>query len=196
MSKHWQPDRNVVPFRPGRARREWTRLQGYWAPAKRQRMPEGAKAGLLLVAAASVGVGVAAYDFVTQSPFEMVSAASSGQAIPFFGFCHTGGGRNCVVDGDTFYFDGDKVRIAGIDSPETHPPRCADEAEIGARATEKLLALINSGEVTMTGIGRDRDTYGRLLRDVQVDGADVGAAMVSAGVARDYGSGRRSWCDG
>lgn len=194
MSKHWQPDRNVVPFRRGRARREWTRLHGYWAPALRTRLPEGAKAGLLLVAAACVGVGAAAYDVVSQSPFQMESAASPGQAIPFFGFCHTGGGRNCVVDGDTFYFDGDKVRIAGIDTPETHPPRCAYEAELGGQATAKLHELLNSGAVTMTAIGRDRDTYGRLLRNVAVDGADVGAAMVGAGVAREYGSGRRSWC--
>lgn len=111
-----------------------------------------------------------------------------------FGFCHVGGGRNCVVDGDTFYLQGDKVRIAGIDAPETHPPRCAYEAELGGRATERLRELLNSGAVTMTGIDRDRDRYGRLLRNVAVDGADVGQAMVSAGVARKYGSGRRGWC--
>jgi endonuclease YncB( thermonuclease family) len=37
----------------------------------------------------------------------------------------------------------------------------------------------------MTAIDRDRDVYGRLLRNVQVDGADVGGAMVGAGVARE-----------
>jgi len=99
-----------------------------------------------------------------------------------------------VVDGDTFYLGGEKVRIAGIDAPETHPPRCADEARLGNQATEKLNALLNSGAVTMTSIDRDRDTYGRLLRNVAVDGQDVGEAMISAGVAREYGSGRRSWC--
>jgi endonuclease YncB( thermonuclease family) len=36
---------------------------------------------------------------------------------------------------------------------------------------------------------RDRDRYGRLLRNVQVDGADVGEKMVGDGVAREYGSG-------
>ncbi len=35
-----------------------------------------------------------------------------------FGLCHSGGGSNCVVDGDTFYLRGDKVRIAGIDAPK------------------------------------------------------------------------------
>jgi micrococcal nuclease len=90
--------------------------------------------------------------------------------------------------------NGDKVRIAGIDAPETHPPRCTEEARLGEAATEKLQALLNSGAVTMTSIDRDRDTYGRLLRDVQVDGADVGEALIAERVAREYGTGRRGWC--
>jgi endonuclease YncB( thermonuclease family) len=57
-----------------------------------------------------------------------------------------------------------------------------------------LQALLNSGAVTMTSIDLDRDVYGRLLRDVQVNGADVGEAMVGAGMAREYRGGRRSWC--
>jgi endonuclease YncB( thermonuclease family) len=99
-----------------------------------------------------------------------------------------------VVDGDTFYIGGQKVRIAGIDAPETHDYDCAAELALGDEASAKLQAMLNSGAVTMTLIDRDRDVYGRLLRDVQVNGADVGAAMVSAGVARVYGGGRRSWC--
>jgi endonuclease YncB( thermonuclease family) len=119
----------------------------------------------------------------------------SGTAVRrAFSYCHSGGGTNCVVDGDTFYIDGEKVRIAGIDAPETHPPRCAYEAKLGNEATEKLHALLNSGAVTMTSIDRDRDLYGRLLRNVAVGGQDVGEAMISAGVAREYGRGRRSWC--
>ena len=111
-----------------------------------------------------------------------------------FGWCPAGGGANCVVDGDTFYIGGAKVRIAGIDAPETHPPRCAREAELGGQATARLHALLNSGAVTMTRIERDRDRYGRLLRNVQVDGADVGQALIASGVARQYERGRRGWC--
>lgn len=121
------------------------------------------------------------------SPVSQRSAAS-------FGYCYTGGGANCVVDGDTFYMNGEKVRIAGVDAPETHPPRCDYEARLGEQATRMLQDLLNSGTVTMTSIERDRDVYGRLLRNVQVDGTDVGETMVSAGVAREYGSGRRPWC--
>ena len=111
-----------------------------------------------------------------------------------FGYCYSGGGTNCVVDGDTFWIGGEKVRIADIDAPETHPPRCAYEAQLGNQATEKLHALLNSGAVTMTAIDRDRDVYGRLLRNVSVNGADVGEAMVSAGVAREWVGRREPWC--
>lgn len=111
-----------------------------------------------------------------------------------FGTCTSGGGTNCVVDGDTFWIGGEKVRIAGIDAPETHPARCDYEARLGEEATERLRALLNSGAVTMTSIDRDRDKYGRLLRNVAVNGEDVGEAMVSAGVAREYAGGRRPWC--
>lgn len=111
-----------------------------------------------------------------------------------FGYCYSGGGTNCVVDGDTFWIGGEKVRIADIDAPETHPPRCAYEARLGNQATEKLHTLLNSGAVTMTSIDRDRDVYGRLLRNVSVNGADVGEAMVSAGVAREWVGRREPWC--
>jgi micrococcal nuclease len=130
---------------------------------------------------------------VTSSRTSTSSARTGGAAIRF-GYCHAGGGTNCVIDGDTFRIGGEKVRIAGIDTPETHPPRCAREAQLGEAATRQLQAMLNSGAVTMTGIGRNRDKYGRLLRNVAVDGQDVGAALIAAGVAREYAGGRRPWC--
>ena len=97
-----------------------------------------------------------------------------------------------AFDGDTFELGGRRIRIANIDAPEIHPPRCAEEARLGNLATEKLRALLNSGPLTLGGTGHDQ--HGRDLRSVSVNGQDVGEAMISAGVAREYGSGRRSWC--
>ena len=97
-----------------------------------------------------------------------------------------------VIDGDTFSMGGQRIRVAGIDAPETHPPRCIEEARLGLAATQKLRELLGSGTVTMSGTGHDQ--YGRELRSVQVNGQDVGEAMISGGVAREYGSGRRPWC--
>jgi endonuclease YncB( thermonuclease family) len=90
--------------------------------------------------------------------------------------------------------NGVKIRIADIDAPETHPPRCARERELGFAATRRLQQLLNSGPVTLTSIDRDEDRYGRKLRNVRVNGSDVGAALVGEGLARWYAGGRRPWC--
>ena len=111
-----------------------------------------------------------------------------------FGFCHTGGGTNCVVDGDTFYLAGQKVRIADIDAPETHDYGCPAELARGQQATRRLQQLLSSGAIRMASIDRDTDSYGRKLRTVEVDGTGVGEALVGEGLARWYEGGRRSWC--
>jgi endonuclease YncB( thermonuclease family) len=143
---------------------------------------------LAFTAAVAVQAAIAA------PPFRSMLHPAASPVRASFGYCYSGGGTNCVVDGDTFWIGGEKVRIADIDAPETHPPRCAYEARLGNQATEKLHALLNSGAVTMTSIDRDRDVYGRLLRNVSVNGADVGEAMVSAGVAREWVGRRQPWC--
>ena len=111
-----------------------------------------------------------------------------------FGFCHSGGGTDCVVDGDTFRLDGQRIRVADIDAPETHPPRCAAEARLGHRATQRLRQLLNGGAVSLQPIDRDEDQYGRKLRVVLVDGRSVGETLVNEGLARSYEGGRRPWC--
>ena len=119
-----------------------------------------------------------------------VTAASSN-----FGLCHTGGGTNCVVDGDTIWMAGQNIRIADIDTPETHDFSCPEEKALGDRATQRLHQLVNSGTVTLEPIGdRDVDGYGRKLRLVMVDGTSVGDTLVSEGLARYYEGGKQPWC--
>lgn len=112
-----------------------------------------------------------------------------------FGLCHTGGGTNCVVDGDTIWLAGQNIRIADIDAPETHEYRCPEEKALGDRATQRLHQLVNSGAVTLEPIGdRDVDVYGRKLRIVSVNGTSVGDTLVSEGLARYYEGGKKPWC--
>ena len=111
-----------------------------------------------------------------------------------FGFCHSGGGRDCVVDGDTFWFAGEKYRIADIDTPETHPARCAEEAALGKAATERLQAWMNAGAFSLESAGRDSDRYGRKLRIVTRGGASVGDVLIGEGLARRWEGARRPWC--
>ncbi|MEO8547700.1 MAG: thermonuclease family protein [Sphingomicrobium sp.] len=122
------------------------------------------------------------------------AAAASNPIRASFGLCHTGGGTNCVVDGDTIWLGGEKIRVADIDAPETHPPRCAYEAQLGDQATRRLRQLLNNGAVSLQAIDRDRDKYGRKLRIVLVDGRSVGDTLVDEGLARWYAGGRRPWC--
>lgn len=113
-----------------------------------------------------------------------------------FTLCHTGGGTNCVVDGDTIWMDGTKIRVADIDAPETHPARCPYEADLGEKATLRLQALLNSGPVTAVSIfGRDEDKYGRKLRVIKLKGQSVGTILVSDGLARPWEGHRRPWCN-
>ena len=111
-----------------------------------------------------------------------------------FGFCHSGGGTDCVVDGDTFWMDGEKIRVADIDAPETHPSRCPEEARLGNAATDRLQALLNAGPVTLAAADRDTDRYGRKLRVVMRGGKSIGAVLVDEGLARPWTGHREPWC--
>jgi micrococcal nuclease len=99
-----------------------------------------------------------------------------------------------VVDGDTIWLEGHKIRVADIDAPETHDPRCDSEKALGDRATLRLQQLLDGGQVSLQAIDRDMDVYGRKLRIVLVNGESVGDALVNEGLARWYAGGRRPWC--
>lgn len=111
-----------------------------------------------------------------------------------FSICHTGGGYNCVVDGDTVWVEGKKIRISDIDAPETHPPRCEVERDLGERATLRLAAILNEGPFNLLVRGRETDRYGRMLRVIERDGVSIGDRLISEGLARPWEGKRRPWC--
>ena len=123
-----------------------------------------------------------------------VAASAADTEFASFGICKSGGGTNCVVDGDTIWYRGTKIRIADIDTPETHQSRCPAEAELGASATRRLYDLVNAGPFTLITIDRDEDRYGRKLRILTRGGQSLGDILVEEGLARYYEGGRRSWC--
>ena len=130
-----------------------------------------------------------------EMPFMRGDASSANDALSArFALCHSGGGSNCVVDGDTFWFAGDKYRIADIDTPETHPARCAEEAALGEAATGRLHQWLNAGAFSLDSAGRDADRYGRKLRIVTRGGTSVGSVLVAEGLARPWKGRRRGWC--
>jgi endonuclease YncB( thermonuclease family) len=119
----------------------------------------------------------------------------TGSADAHFVNCAGQSKSFCVVDGDTIRFEGEKIRIADIDTPEVFSPKCASEAELGREATRRMQALLNDGPVSLVRIGsRDQDRYGRKLRIVQRDGQSLGDILVAEGLARRWDGARRSWC--
>jgi len=177
-------------------RTERTGFRGYDEPSGRRRSQKKVswmRFVPLYVAAVAMGVayGAGVFEGLGNKPAE---AASTEGLRASFSFCHTGGGYNCVVDGDTIWLQGQKIRIADIDTPETHDFRCASEKALGERATQRLRQLLNNGTVTLQPIDRDEDGYGRKLRLVLVNGSSVGDTLVSEGLARWYEGGRRPWC--
>ena len=112
-----------------------------------------------------------------------------------FSICGSGQRVTCVVDGDTFWFRGNKIRIADIDTPELSPPRCERERQLGLAAKQRLLGLLNSGPISLKMTSRDEDRFGRKLRIVYRDRRSVGDILVAEGLARKWDGSRRSWCE-
>ena len=77
-----------------------------------------------------------------------------------------------IVDGDSFRIGRERVRIIGYDAPELSQPR-------GPAAKILLTQLMRSGSVTMLRHGKD--TYGRTLAFVYVDGKNVAETMWAEG---------------
>ena len=106
--------------------------------------------------------------------------------------CGDGRRVTCVVDGDTFWLDRTKYRIADIDAPEVGRPRCQAELERGQRATVRLAELLDDSrfEVQPTGL----DKFGRTLAIVNIDGRSIGIQLVRERLAHVWGGPDRSWC--
>ena len=113
-----------------------------------------------------------------------------------FGPCLGGVRYTCVVDGDTIWLRGDKIRIADIDAPEISRPACEAERAVGLRTTTRLTAWLNEApfEVHPNPDGRDEDRFGRKLRVLSRNGSSALEPLVAAGLATRWGEARRRWC--
>ena len=93
-----------------------------------------------------------------------------------------------TIDGDTVRLsDGNKVRILGIDTPETKDPRKPVQC-FGKEASAKMKELVEGKKVILLvdASQGDKDKYGRLLRYVYSGNTDIGAQMVKEGYAYAY----------
>lgn len=123
-----------------------------------------------------------------------ISQQASGSDL-YFQRCGSGIRDYCVVDGDTIWFNGIKMRIADIDTPEVTKPHCAAEKALGDRAATRLLELVNAAPFQIQAWPKhDEDRYGRKLRVLVRGGRSIGDVLVSEGLARTWIGKRQPWC--
>jgi len=108
-----------------------------------------------------------------------------------FAFCGRSGLNNCVADGNTFWMKGVKMKLAGIDVPQTDGARCMEERARGFTAKVRLRDMLNSGGFQVASAGGLRDGGEARLSRSGVSFADQ---LVREGLARRAGAANRSWC--
>lgn len=120
-------------------------------------------------------------------------SAPQGKAA-HFPICGGGQRVTCVVDGDTFWLEGQKIRVADIDTPEISSPRCDAELQLGQRAKYRMQELLNAGPIALEPADRATDRYGRALFRVTRGGESLGGTLVGEGLAVWFGGGKPDWC--
>ena len=95
-------------------------------------------------------------------------------------------GPAIVTDGDTIRISDSKIRIHGIDAPESKQTckRTAETIRCGAMATEAMKKLVNGNKVSCQPT--DTDRYGRIVAICRSNGVDVGQRLVQTGWAIAY----------
>ncbi len=89
-----------------------------------------------------------------------------------------------VVDGDTFEIEGgEKIRMIGIDTPETVDPRKSVQC-FGKEASNKTKELLEGKTVRLVKDVSERDKYQRLLRYVYVGDIFINDLLVRDGFAK------------
>jgi endonuclease YncB( thermonuclease family) len=96
-------------------------------------------------------------------------------------------GRASVIDGDTLEIHDRRVRLWGVDAPESRQ-HCGDADggvwRCGAAAANALDDRLRDEVVRC--FERDRDRYGRMVADCRMGDEDIGAWLVREGWALRY----------
>ena len=96
-------------------------------------------------------------------------------------------GQASIIDGDTLEIHGNRIRLWGIDAPETTQLCRGDDSEkyrCGAQAANDLDAFIARRPVNCNPISLDR--YGRTVATCTVGDTDLGEWLVRSGLALDW----------
>lgn len=79
------------------------------------------------------------------------------------------------IDGDTFSYNGLKVRVRGIDAPEIGAPG-------GFEAAQRFASLLSEGTIKIVPVSQD--VYGRTVADIFLNGQNLADVLIAEGYAR------------
>ena len=95
-------------------------------------------------------------------------------------------GKAYVTDGDTVKIGDSRIRLHGIDSPESAQTCMVDDSPwpCGRRATDALIEKVKGSEINC--IEKNKDRYGRIVAVCWRDDVDLNSWMVAEGWALAY----------
>jgi endonuclease YncB( thermonuclease family) len=96
-------------------------------------------------------------------------------------------GQASIIDGDTLEIRGTRIRLWGIDAPESSQLCRGEDSEqyrCGAQAANDLDTFLAGRPISCLPISLDR--YGRTVATCAVAGADLGQWLVRNGLALDW----------
>ena len=110
--------------------------------------------------------------------------------------CHGKTRVTCLVDGDTIWIDGSKLRMEGYDTPEPTTDICGGDAEVALahKASERTLELLNANPWTIEYSNKIDNTGTRELVTIRINGRDIGDILIEEHLARSWPDGEEFWC--
>ncbi|MEO7221880.1 MAG: thermonuclease family protein [Devosia sp.] len=126
---------------------------------------------------------------VCVSLLALAGPAGAAIARPLYPLCGDEKLRSCVLDGNTFWYGGEFMRLKAI-NPPAQQVACASSTADAAR--DRLMKLLNTGEIFVFRYGTDDE--GHTLSRVLVEGREVGETLIAEGLAQPSSASTGAFC--